>query len=179
LPLPQGNRKGHAPKPSAPKGLGPRGLLAPRGCPYTNHFLNTEEAIKIEWTDDLSTGVPEMDEQHKQLIALLNEFYTAVERGEREEGIRRLFDGVDRYTVFHFSAEEAFMEQIGYPELASHRETHAIYRREYLAAMERHEAGDRKAVRDLVAFLFSWLYTHIQKTDKRYAAFYHQSAAQN
>jgi hemerythrin len=135
--------------------------------------------MKVEWTDDLSLNIPEMDEQHKQLIALINEFYTAVERGEREEGIRRLFDGMDRYAVFHFSAEEAFMEQIGYPELASHRETHAIYRREYLAAMERHEAGDRKAVRDLVAFLFSWLYTHIQKTDKRYAAFYHQSAAQN
>ncbi len=135
--------------------------------------------MKIEWTDDLSLDIPEMDDQHKQLIALLNEFYNAVERGEREEGIRHLFDGVDRYAVFHFSAEEAFMEQIGYPELASHRETHAMVRREYMAAMERHEAGDRKAVRDLVAFLFSWLYTHIQKTDKRYAAFYHQGAAPN
>ncbi len=135
--------------------------------------------MKIEWTDDLSLDIPEMDDQHKQLIALLNEFYNAVERGEREEGIRHLFDGVDRYAVFHFSAEEAFMEQIGYPELASHRETHAMFRREYMAAMERHEAGDRKAVRDLVAFLFSWLYTHIQKTDKRYAAFYHQGAAPN
>lgn len=135
--------------------------------------------MKIEWTDELSIGVPEMDEQHKQLIALLNEFYDAVERGEREEGIHRLFEGVDRYTVFHFSAEEAFMEQIGYPELASHRETHAMFRREYLAAMERHEAGDRKAVRDLVAFLFSWLYTHISKTDKRYGAFARQGAAQD
>lgn len=135
--------------------------------------------MKIEWTDDLSIGVPEMDEQHKQLIALLNEFYTAVEQGEREEGILRLFEGVDRYTVFHFSAEEAFMEQIGYPERASHRETHAMFRREYMAAMERHEAGDRKAVRDLVAFLISWLYTHISKTDKRYGAFAHRGAVQN
>ena len=71
------------------------------------------------------------------------------------------------------------MEQIGYPELAYHRETHAMFRREYMAAMERHEAGDRKAVRDLVAFLFSWLYTHINKTDKRYGAFARQGTAQN
>ncbi len=134
--------------------------------------------MKIEWTDDLSTGIPEMDEQHKRLIALLDGFYTAVERGEREEGIRTLFEGVDQYTVFHFSAEEAFMEQIGYPDLASHRETHTMFRREYLSAMERHEAGDRKAVRDLVAFLFSWLYTHIQKTDKRYGLFFRQQAGQ-
>lgn len=134
--------------------------------------------MKIEWTDDLSVGVPEMDEQHKQLIALLDEFYSAIEQGEREEGIRNLFEGVDRYTLFHFSAEEAFLEQIGYPELASHRQTHEMFRREYLAAMERHEAGDRKAVRDLVAFLFSWLYTHINKTDKRYGLFVRQRAGQ-
>ncbi len=132
--------------------------------------------MKIEWTDDLSTGVPEMDDQHKQLFSLLNDFYAAVERGEREEGIRTLFEGVDRYTVFHFSAEEAFMERIGYPDLASHRETHGMFRREYLTAMERHEVGDRKAIRDLVAFLLSWLYTHIQKTDKRYGTFARQQA---
>ncbi|MCX7856009.1 MAG: bacteriohemerythrin [Anaerolineae bacterium] len=134
--------------------------------------------MKIEWTDDLSTGVPEMDDQHKRLIALLNDFYTAVEQGERDEGIRTLLEGVDQYAVFHFSAEEAFMEQIGYPDLPSHRETHAMFRREYLSAMERHGAGDRKAVRDLVAFLFSWLYTHIQKTDKRYGVFARQQAGQ-
>lgn len=134
--------------------------------------------MKIEWTEELSTGIPAMDDQHKQLIALLNEFYNAVERGEREEGIQALFEGVDQYAVFHFSSEEAFMEQIGYPDLVSHRETHAMFRREYLSAMERHQSGDRKAVRDLVAFLFSWLYTHIQKTDKRYAAFARQQAGQ-
>jgi hemerythrin len=133
--------------------------------------------MKIEWNDELSTGIQEIDDQHRQLIALLNEFYAAVERGEREEGIRTLFEGVDNYTVFHFSHEEAFMERIGYPDLASHREIHAMFRQEYRTAMERHEAGDRKAVRDLVAFLFSWLYTHINKTDKRYAAFFHQKAA--
>ncbi|MCS7179577.1 MAG: bacteriohemerythrin [Anaerolineae bacterium] len=134
--------------------------------------------MRIEWTEDLSTGVPEMDEQHRRLIALLNEFYTAVERGEREEGIRLLFEGVDQYALFHFSAEEAFMEPIGYPDLASHRETHRMFRREYLTAAERYKAGNRKAVRDLVAFLFSWLYTHIQKTDKRYGIFARRPAGQ-
>lgn len=134
--------------------------------------------MKIEWTEDLNLGIPEMDDQHKQLIALINDFYNAVERGEREEGIRALFEGVDRYATFHLSEEEAFMERIGYPDLPSHREAHRMYRKEYTSAMERYEAGDRKAVRDLVAFLFSWLYTHILKTDKRYATFFHQQAGQ-
>jgi len=132
--------------------------------------------MKIEWSEELSVGVPEMDDQHRQLIALLNQFYTAVEQGEREEGIRTLFQGVDDYTVFHFSAEEQFMERIGYPDLAAHQKTHAMFRQEYRSAMERHEQGDRKAVRDLVAFLFSWLYTHISKTDRRYGLHARQQA---
>lgn len=132
--------------------------------------------MKIEWSEELSTGIPEMDDQHRQLITLLNQFYAAVEQGEREEGIYTLFRGVDDYTLFHFSAEEQLMERIGYPDLEAHKKTHAMFRQEYRSAMDRHEQGDRKAVRDLVAFLFSWLYTHISKTDKRYGTYARQQA---
>lgn len=130
--------------------------------------------MKIAWTQELYLDIPEIDEQHKRLIELIAEFHNAIERGEREEGIRALFDGVDRYAAIHFAWEEAFLERIGYPDLPKHRETHKIYRQEYMMALERHQQGDPKAIRDLVAFLFSWLYTHIHKTDRRYADFYHQ-----
>ncbi len=132
--------------------------------------------MTIEWNDELRLGVPEMDDQHQKLIALLNQFYAAVERGEREEGIMALLEGVDRYTVYHFSAEEQFMEQIGYPDLEPHRKIHLAFRQEYLATVERHKGGDRKAIRDLVASLLSWLYTHINKTDRRYATFFQKQA---
>ncbi len=132
--------------------------------------------MRVEWSDDLLLGIPEMDEQHKQLIAILNQFYDAVERGEREEGILSLFEGADRYADHHLSSEEKFLESIQYPELDAHRALHEMYRQEYRTMMERYKQGDRKAARELTAFLLSWLYTHIQKADKKYAVFFHQAS---
>jgi hemerythrin len=116
-----------------------------------------------------------MDNQHKELIAILNQFYDAVERGERDEGIP-IFEGADQYANYHLSSEEEFLERIQYPELDAHRALHEMYRREYRALMERYQQGDRKAIRELTAFLLSWLYTHIQKADRKYAAFFHQAS---
>jgi hemerythrin len=128
--------------------------------------------MRIEWSEELSVNVPQMDEQHRHLIDILNGFYEAVERGEREEGIKQLFQGVEEYTIFHFNAEEQFMADIGYPELEAHRKTHQSLVEQLHSARERYEKGDQKAVRELVAFVLSWLYTHIAKTDKKYGEYY-------
>jgi len=128
--------------------------------------------MRIEWSEELSVNVPEMDEQHRRLVDILNRFYDAVERGEREEGIKQLFHGVEEYTLFHFNAEEQFMADIGYPDLEAHRKTHQGLIDQLHSARERYEGGDRKAAREFVAFVLSWLYTHIAKTDKKYGEYY-------
>ncbi len=128
--------------------------------------------MRIEWNEELSVKVPEMDEQHRRLIDILNSFYEAVEHGEREEAVKKLFQGLEEYTVFHFNSEEQFMADIGYPDLEAHRKTHQSLVDQLHLARERYESGDQKAIRELVAFALSWLYTHIAKTDKRYGEYY-------
>lgn len=128
--------------------------------------------MRLEWSEELSTGVPQMDEQHRRLIDLLNQFYEAIEKGEREQAIEVLFQGAEGYTLYHFSSEEKFMEEIGYPELEPHRKAHQNLINEVSSAKERLGRGDEKAVRELAAFLLSWLYTHIAKTDRKYGEFY-------
>ena len=128
--------------------------------------------MKLEWSDSLSVGVPQMDEQHRKLVEILNRFYEAVEKGERDEAIEMLLKGAEEYTVFHFQSEENFMEEIGFPELEAHRKAHQNLVNEVRMAKEKHARGDRKAVRGLAAFLLSWLYTHIAKTDRKYGEFY-------
>lgn len=132
--------------------------------------------MKVSWSDELSVGVPQMDEQHQRWIDILNSFYDAIERGDREEAISSLFKGVEEYTAFHFSAEEQFMADIGYPDLDSHRKIHQGLIDQVRSAQERYGQGDRRAARELAAFVLSWLYTHIAKTDKKYGEFYASQA---
>ncbi len=130
--------------------------------------------MRLEWTEELSTGVPEMDEQHRKLIEILNQFYEAVEKGEKARAIEELVRGAKDYTNFHFGAEERFMEEIGYPELEAHRKAHQNLVNEVLLAEEKYAQGDEKAIRGLASFLLSWLYTHILRTDRKYGEFYRE-----
>ncbi|WP_448605453.1 bacteriohemerythrin [Thermoflexus hugenholtzii] len=125
--------------------------------------------MKIMWTDELSVDVPELDEQHRRLIDLLNEFYDAIERGHDEEAIRKLIEGMEEYTVFHFCTEEQFLIEINYPDLEKHQKAHQILINEVKSAKARYQNGDRRAVRELIAFALAWLYSHILKVDKKYS----------
>lgn len=128
--------------------------------------------MRLKWDEELSTGIPQMDEQHRKLIDMLNHFYEAVERGQRDQAIETLLQQAEEYTLYHFNSEEALMREMDYPEFEPHQKAHQNLINEVRSAKERRGRGDEKAVRELAAFLLSWLYTHIAKTDHKYGEFY-------
>ena len=77
-----------------------------------------------EWTDEFSVGIEEIDGEHKQLLALLNELNDAVEAGERREALGKVLDGLIHYVVFHFTHEEALFLRTNYPGYERHRRQH-------------------------------------------------------
>lgn len=125
----------------------------------------------IELTEDLLTGVPEMDEQHRVLVGLLNEVYALARQGQREEAREKLLSGVVAYVDFHFRAEEAFQEKIGFPECEAHRKIHESFRKQVLEWVEEAKAGDEKAIHEIVAMIWAWFFRHIAVRDKAYGTF--------
>ena len=63
------------------------------------------------------------------------------------------------------------MEEMGYPHLEQHRETHAQLLREVNGLQDEARAGDRSVMNRLLIFLQSWLVGHIMGIDKKYAAY--------
>ena len=80
----------------------------------------------IKWSKELELGIPEIDEQHKKLIDLINLFYTEPEESKKVE---RFLTELEDYINYHFSYEEAFMEKIGFPELPTHRKAHSMFKK--------------------------------------------------
>lgn len=123
----------------------------------------------VEWNDELVLGIPPIDEQHKKLVDMLNGFYSQLEKGEKEEAIYQFLHDLEEYLNFHLDYEERFMEKIGFPELGNHKKTHEMFKKLYAEEKEKFaKEKDIKAVRELVAFTYSWLFSHIMKTDKKY-----------
>ena len=126
----------------------------------------------VEWDDSLSTGVPQMDEEHKNLINMLNQIYELLREKKREEACRFFMDEIVNYVETHLSHEEEFMESIGYPDLENHKKVHEVFRKEILKLCDAIEKGDPHEFASALSLCWGWLFSHIQKTDRKYGEFY-------
>ena len=77
----------------------------------------------------------------------------------------RLVEELERYTVSHFTAEEIFMTQTGFPGLAAHQALHQKFISRIAAEREAVSQGKALSL-DLLHFLKYWLVDHILVQDQ-------------
>jgi hemerythrin-like metal-binding protein len=119
----------------------------------------------ITWKSYYSVGDPSLDNQHKKILALVNEVYEATQRRDDDETVQRVLKELSRYALTHFRYEEQLMRDCGYPHVAEHSALHEEFRQR--ARAWEAEAG-LLTVRDLLLFLKEWWVGHIQSEDKKY-----------
>jgi len=128
----------------------------------------TEMAF-IEWSDELSVGIEEFDEEHKVLVALFNDMHQTVQKGSRQEELRRILEGLAQYAEEHFAHEEREMEAAGFAGLEQHRQAHGEFRRRVGDLLSSLGDGHSSVLGVRVMMLLrGWLVDHIQKMDKEY-----------
>ncbi|MFN3814518.1 MAG: bacteriohemerythrin, partial [Aquificaceae bacterium] len=81
----------------------------------------------IVFDESLRLGIEEMDAEHKTLVDMLNHLQSLLKEGKRTEAMHYFNEVLLSYVETHLSHEEAFLEQIGYPELESHKKIHEVY----------------------------------------------------
>lgn len=122
----------------------------------------------IQWTDAMSVGVEDLDNDHRVLIDLMNQLAGADARRDRIN-LEAVLDELVDYTVFHFEKEEGYLERAGYPALEGHRRLHAQLTEQVFAIRRRVVASTQTELGDeVLAFLSNWLQEHILKTDALY-----------
>jgi hemerythrin-like metal-binding protein len=125
----------------------------------------------MTWTDRLSVGVKVLDEDHKRLIAMVNELYDAMQAGQGREALGRILDGLVRYTKEHFVREEKFFAQSGYPATAPHKQEHDALTQQVIEVQRKYAAGSAATLTlEVLQFLKKWLINHIQGSDQKYRA---------
>lgn len=125
----------------------------------------------IEWSDEYSVGVAEMDKQHKKLVAMINDLHDAMKSGRGKDSIDKILSELVEYSSTHFMAEETLMKTYGFPGYELQKECHAELTSKVLDLQNKFR--DRQAVLtvELMSFLKEWLIVHIQGMDKKYGPF--------
>ena len=123
------------------------------------------------WSQEMSVGVVVLDEDHKKLIAMINELHEAMLHGRSKEVFADILCRLSAYTVEHFTREEGFLSETGYPSLDLHHRVHEKLKADVAAIRRKFDKGVDAALQiDTLQFLQDWLQNHILQTDKRYVA---------
>lgn len=130
----------------------------------------------FEWNSNLSVHDLQIDHDHQELIALVNELHQAAELNSDYVSLSRVLARLAKYTQEHFQREEALMQAHAYPNIETHKEQH----RQLLARVTDLQYELDRA-RSLVALetaelLKFWLTSHILLSDKQFADTLHQHA---
>jgi hemerythrin-like metal-binding protein len=123
--------------------------------------------MPIAWSDDYSTGNPDIDEQHKQLFQYLADLEEHMAGGADEAYVKRFLDMLGLYTRSHFCFEEICMRRSKCPVAEKNKEQHRKLLDTYRLYRERfeREGVSEDLLEKLHAFLESWLVNHILRID--------------
>jgi hemerythrin len=123
--------------------------------------------MALYWKDDYSTGVSDLDEQHKVLINNLNKFYEIVKRGEGAAVVSKMFDFLETYAQKHFAFEEKWMAKVQCPVAEQNKLAHQRFIQAFLNLRQRFEAegADEDLLTTIHNTLETWLLNHISTID--------------
>ena len=126
----------------------------------------------MTWTSVMSVGVPELDEDHRVLIRIINQLADS-DAGENHVGIlRQCLYSLLRYAEFHFAREEKVMSACAFPGLVHHKEEHKAFTDHMRRLAEALDDDDLPAAeivnKDLLTYLKDWLNHHILIEDMSY-----------
>lgn len=119
------------------------------------------------WTDDLNTGIPEIDAENQKIVKYINTLADAKASGDNEVQGTVLENLLD-YVVNHFLFEEHLMEQANYQFRASHEAFHEMFAKNLAKFRGRYHDGEDVSD-ELIAMLSNWVNVHIRQEDQAYA----------
>lgn len=122
----------------------------------------------VEWTDALSIGIEEVDQQHQKLVGMLNDLNRAMHEHHGSAEARKVLDRLAEYTRIHFATEEGVMRLMKYPGFAIHKGQHEQLLSEVVALQEKLDNKQASITFELLHFLKVWLSKHITESDKRF-----------
>jgi len=138
-----------------------------------NKPIQQDETL-IVWNDSYKISINTIDDQHKNLVDLMNQLYNAFKDGRARKQVKNILKGLVDYTDYHFGFEERHFKEFKYPDADAHLKEHAGFVKKIKEFQKEFEAGTGNVSYELMHYLRNWLLQHIQGTDKNYVPLFKQ-----
>jgi len=123
----------------------------------------------VVWNPAWETGIPLIDQQHRELLAQFEALLVAIHENHPDDRIAPLLQFLADYVETHFSLEEGLMQVVGYPGFAGHKTIHDRMRTRVGQLVEAGKDNPSNLTEEVIDFLTDWLLRHINEEDRRMA----------
>jgi hemerythrin len=136
--------------------------------------------MAYQWDSSLETGYEKVDNQHKQLVAALNDIIQASRNGKGKDEIFKTLDFLTGYTIMHFADEEKLQVKYDYPDYLIHKRYHDEFKVTVgeLTARIVKEGPSEEMIGIVTTAIGDWLLNHIKGDDFRMAAYVKAKSAE-
>jgi len=129
--------------------------------------------MAYKWDSSLETGYERVDNQHKQLVAAVNNLMDASMNGKGNAAVMETLEFLTGYAVKHFADEEQLQVQFNYPDYLYHKRIHDEFKVVVgeLVGKVNNEGPTEEIIDKVSTTIGSWLLNHIKGDDFRMATF--------
>jgi hemerythrin len=125
-----------------------------------------EEAMKLlNWKDEYSVGIAEVDYEHGQLIDLINRLHQELVGADAKVTVPGFFGDLLEGISAHFALEEKFMRNQHYERLGAHKQDHERLLDDLRDIMDAFEASEEIDSVELALRLDTWFTRHFKTHD--------------
>jgi hemerythrin len=125
----------------------------------------------IEWKNEYSVGVKEIDDQHRGLLDTIN---TLLEEQSDKYEASKFSPAVStliHYAYTHFATEEQYLLRVHFPDLNNHILEHIDFIMKTLGLALKVKNGNDESPLELLRYLTGWYSSHVLGTDRKYIPF--------
>ena len=129
----------------------------------------SDDEVFFKWSPDYSVNVKDIDEQHQELVRILNRLFVAVSRQEGDETIVATLDDLMSYTKYHFALEEQLMQKANYADFETHKAEHKKLIEQLNQLRQKQATKQEHLYFEILGFVKTWLKGHILNVDTKYS----------
>lgn len=122
------------------------------------------------WDESLSVNIQSIDNQHKEIISVLNTLLEAMKKGQATDIVNKIIFELEKYAMVHFQKEEYFFKKFNYAGAEEHILEHRKFSNKIAQLKADIKSGKTSLTIDLLNYLKTWIEHHIKEVDKQYSA---------
>ncbi len=123
--------------------------------------------ILIEWSEEFTIGVPAIDREHREIVALVNRVYAQLADPDSDVTISDFLGELHARMAAHFETEEQLMRTRRYDQTEQHVAEHERLLDELREMMDQYEQAREYDETHLARRLGDWFTLHFKVHDSR------------